>query len=351
MRAALVEFASCHGETLASMAAALVANGVAVDLIAHPDLIAQRPLEPAGLRPVRVGSTTSLRARFDRLVTRMRRYDLVLVNTVEPSVVLRGIARFHPPVLAVVHSGVVVAEDPEYQAFFAAAHRAAIVLSPHVAASLPPDCPHEVVRPALATHPRGARRAPPEPPLFCVPGTVELARRDYLALLDACQELERQEVEEFEVVLCGRDRTADALRVRREIGRRGLQDRVRFTGALDFPGLYAEVARATCLLPLIHADQSSCRPYFEDRSSGSLWLAVGCGVPLLAEAGLTARYGLEVAAREYPPGGLARAMRDVAADPGRVAGTAAALESVRSKLLEENAAAMGRLLRRVRVAS
>jgi hypothetical protein len=150
--------------------------------------------------------------------------------------------------------------------------------------------------PVLAVEPYYLGEAPPDTlparPIVCVPGTVQLARRNYLALVRALARLrgEGYEPEQLTIRIVGHwspsvatrpgARVLDGEPIRAFLAREGLDRFVEFPDrAYDYPDFYERVRTSRYVLPLIDEVYEPTRRYLLTTTSGSIaqgiaWLKI-----------------------------------------------------------------------------
>jgi len=265
---------------------------------------------------------------------RLRRYQLMIVNSMEPAAILDRVAGLDLPLLGVVHNPSLFLEDAAYRAFFAAPQRRLVVLGEHIARNLAPSpgpvpwISHVVFGPA--------RRDldPLRPTTFVVSGNVEFQRRNYDALLEAASALSAEE-QPFRIRIVGRSWTPDGKTFHREVDARGLADRFEFSrGEIDHPQFFDLVAGSDFSLPLIDATYERFRSYLETKLASSVPFAIGLGVPLVSHEELVRAYRVEGTGPAYEDGGLPDAMRRaIASDAAERAAWRTAIAAKREAIL------------------
>jgi hypothetical protein len=308
MRCALVELNECHGEVLPTFVHLLNRLAGDVDVYLRRQVLESGPFErcPRLRYRARVLECAATRARLK--LRGFAGYDLVVATSVEPKPVLRRLARVSTPVVGVIHNALLLDEDPEYRAFFGRPGRRALTLARHVADGCPPDLGARWVAPVFVmAQPEGRS---PDWRRFCVQGRIDFKRRNYWSLLEAVSQLPAETRSEIEVLLLGGDRDLDGLRLRRAIREHGLEPVFRQPQDAGFS--YARalegIASSGFLLPLVDTTSPLFAPYFQDKISSSVSMALGVGrIPILHQR-LADRYGLGSPAISYGDGGLGAAM-------------------------------------------
>lgn len=219
------------------------------------------------------------------------RYDLVILGTAEPADRPAALRPAGAPQLHVVHNltdG--VAAEPGVTP---------CVLAPHAGDRLVP--PAVVIEPFHLGDLGSAgdvSTVPDEGPLIvCVPGTVQLRRRNYGALVRALVELRDEGVtpDELAVRLVGRAFGREAhLRGRVRFSGERLQEALRDAGVehyvelspreLTYPELYDQVGRSHFFLPLVDDCFVHSRRYLLGKHTSAIGVGIGAGVvPILNE--------------------------------------------------------------------
>ena len=314
-RTAVVEFNFYHDEVLPTVVYALNRLGVEPDVylpsraakknafVMTPELRYRRQL---------VDSPSGLRRRLVRLrgtPARYGRYDLLIMNSVEPHTVLERASHIDLPTLAFVHNANLLVDDPEVRRYFASPAREPMLLGRHVAEGLGPGHTGRWMAPLYLGNPTPLAATAGGRLRLCVAGNVEYTRRDYASLLDAVVLLAAQRAD-FVVRIVGRSGGPDGRDFRARVEALGLGDLVEFTkGEIPYAEYLTLVATSDFILPLIEARTPAHAPYFSVKITSSMSMALGLGVIPIADADLARLYGVEHAAVTYQACGLEGAMR------------------------------------------
>jgi len=307
MRCALIEYNTYHEEVLPTFVRLLNALDI------RPDVYMVR--NSRGRVPFAL--TTGLRLRRRRvermdehwgLRFRLRRYDLLIINSMEPASIPERLARTRTPILGVVHNTELLTDDAAYREFFSSKRRRPLVLWRHIAEQLARDGRAiGWIAHVYFGEPEPVRADGPT--TFAVSGNVEFHRRNYAALLTAATELVADDAP-FRVRIVGRSSSKDGQELRQQVEARGLAGVFEFSpGEITHPDFYRLIAGSDFSLPLIDRSDERLRPYFESKLASSIPFAIGLGTPLVAHRDLAAAYGVESCAVLYEDGGLAAAMR------------------------------------------
>ena len=295
MRAAYVELNFFHGEIVPTFCR--LARDAGLDLDVHV-LRANAELDPLGsippperppLVPIDVPDPHDPCAGPLDHLTRLEqgRYDVLILGTADPPDRARALARLDIPQLHVVHNlDRAPAARPGVTHAVLASHA-----RPHVT-------PGTVVVEPLFTGVPGASCQPAaaRPVVVAVPGTVQLGRRNYGALLRALVRLRDDGVtpDDLRVALVGRafDREPHLLgrthyegeRLGRALDRAGVTDFVTMSPReLTYPEVHRALLESHHVLPLIDECFMPTRAYLRGKHTGSIGVGLGAGaVPILS---------------------------------------------------------------------
>ena len=344
-RCALVELNECHGETLATFVRLAEEAGFHVDVFMRRRVAEMDPF-PEGTRvPDAVHVLERLETRIRRRALGFRGYELVVANSVEPVAALDALGAVRRPMAGVVHNGVVLERDARFTRFFAEERRAPVALGRHVATSIssgeaPWIAPVELGPPGDASV---------VPDRFVVQGSVDLARRDYLGLVEALEQLGEEESSSFRVELVGGAHGVDGLRLARRMDRSPAGARIDWEDRrVDYDSFLRRIAAAGFILPLVEPRQATMRAYFEDKITSSVSMAIGLArIPVLHHR-LAALYGLGEIGVTHGDGALADGMRAaLALTQAERRRRVEALLALRESLLERSSQVFSALVERV----
>ncbi|MEA2673624.1 MAG: hypothetical protein QOI92_816 [Chloroflexota bacterium] len=336
MRCALVEFNAYHEETLPTFVHLLNELGI------EPDVYMTR----RSMRRDPFGLTHKLRYRLHRaeridwlrgLRFRMRRYELLIVNSMEPPANTQRLMETRTPVVGTMHNTALLAAEPVYRDFFAGPHRLPLVLGRHIAtwfAQAGQRLPWVLHVYFGRLEQRRTDPRPARPTTFAVSGNVEFTRRNYDGLLDAVAEL-MAEGAPIKVRIVGRSTNRDGQVLRQRIEQRGLSSAFELSShETSHPEFFQLLADCDFVLPLLDHSAEHLGAYFETKLASSVPFAIGLGVPLVMHDDLASAYGVEACGIGHAEGGLASAMRAaVASTTSDRDGWRAALDIARAEIL------------------
>jgi glycosyltransferase involved in cell wall biosynthesis len=332
MRCAVIEYNGYHEEVLPTFVHLLNELGI------QPDVYMVR--YSRGRRPFASAKNLRFRRRqverMDRwwgLPFRLRRYDLLVINSMEPAWIPERLSAVRTPILGVMHNTELLDEDAAYRAFFSSVRRQPLVLWRHIAANVAREGRSIgwVSHVYFGDHPPVRADGPTT---FAVSGNVEFHRRNYDALLDAGASLVADGMP-FRVRIIGRSNSPDGEELRRRIDARGLASVFEFSaGEIKHEAFFDLIAGSDFVLPLVDPSTERLRPYFETKLASSIPFAVGLGTPLVLHRELAAAYGVERCGLTHEDGELATAMRRALESPvGERAAWRSEIAATRSAIL------------------
>lgn len=346
LRCALVEFNFYHGETMPTLVHVLNGLGVAVDVFAPERLRRNNPFVYAD--DLRYEMRAAERLSSGRLGRHFRSYDFVIINSLEPKHILAAAEGLSLPVLGVMHNAGLMITDRDYAKFFDSPKRKALVMAKHISDFVSEGARARWVAPVHLGRVNDEARGEEGRFIFCVQGNVEYERRDYPALLDAAERLRARGVGNFLVKIVGRNSAPIAPQgseLKADIAARGLQHLFEFSaGELPYKEFYGSAARADFLLPLVERRLAAHAPYFQDKLSTSMQVAIAFQTVPVVHADLAELYGVEGESFTYSDD-LEQAMLDaLGAGGGELRRRRDGLARRRAQLLDESARNLKTLL-------
>jgi hypothetical protein len=335
MKCALIEFNAFHDEVLPTFVHLLNKLGITPDVYIPDIAIRRNAFAFATDLRYQLHSTDGI-GRLRGTPSRLRTYDVVIVNSLEPRSNLNSLQSSRLPTLGVVHNANLLLDEPEYRGYFEGRDRQPLVLGRHIANYLGRHSrPTAWIAHVFFGDVPPVRRPETDPITLSVSGNLEYARRNFASLLDAAEALDRDN-SRFRVRMIGRSNTVDGARFRRELETREIGRYFSFSpDEIDHEAYLSTLAGTDFVLPLLDRSAAEYRPYYDVKLSSSISLAIGLGVPMVAEETLSKRYGVESATIAYRDGDLADALRSaIASRPAEQVQRAAALATIRSDLLE-----------------
>src|SRR2546429_581326 len=118
MRIALIELNAYHDEVLPTLVYLLNALGIIPDVYMPREAIRNDAFSFAKELQYGLFSTDGVGGRLRGTPSRRRRYDALIVNSLEPREHLRRLARSSQPTIGVVHNASLLVDDAEHRAFF-----------------------------------------------------------------------------------------------------------------------------------------------------------------------------------------------------------------------------------------
>ncbi|OGQ92972.1 MAG: hypothetical protein A2253_08325 [Deltaproteobacteria bacterium RIFOXYA2_FULL_55_11] len=307
LKCALIEYNYYHGEILPMLVYVLNALGISVDVYVSRRVMHNDPFIYC------TGLNCTLRETdglfFKQWVERrqFRDYDFLVLNSLEPKEILQQVSGIPIPIIAIIHNGSLIKNDPDYARFFTAPIRAPLVLAEHISRFLSDTLIARWVWPAQTLDQVKAQRQGKI--CFCVQGNMEFDRRNYDSLLDDVEQLTSSNVRNFHVMIIGRNDTKEGLIFKKQVRNRKLDSFFTFSkGEVPYKDYYDSIASAHFILPLIDTTRSEYRPYFFEKGSTSLCIALSLGIVPIIHKQLACIYGIEDQSITYEDNGLAHAL-------------------------------------------
>jgi hypothetical protein len=357
MKAAVIEFHYYHDELLPSIVYVLNQLGAKPDVFvpsraARKNAFAHVTDLQYSLKLIDSPSLLrDLLARIRGTPSRYRRYEVLLMNSIEPLDTLAAASRIELPTVATIHNAELLKPDTPYGRFFAGPTRQPLLLGRHIAASVGTTYGAGWLLPVYYGNVTPARGDRDGRQRLSVSGNVQFTRRDYASLVDAIAQL-AVERSDFVVQIVGRSDSRDGRTLRADVDARGLSRYFAFTGGEISHGRYLSLlAGSDFILPLINTGNPVVAAYFELKMASSMSMAIGLGVIPVANATLAQVYQVDGAAVTYQADRLLEGIRaalDLA--PADRAGRVLRLSSVRSEALSASVRNIAALLDRLGVA-
>lgn len=296
MRIAVVELSPRHDEVFPAWLHLAEANGHSIEFFVSPELksrdifsVLEFPRSKVFLTSSsELGNATILKI-FRRTCTALLRiralfllrtkYDLVIANSVEPQKNYRLFFRFvNKSMLVVLHNGNVLIANKKHGGIIGKRNISIVVLSKHVQDFL--------TQYKIASHPinsfLGLRSASlgirkRHEGTFCIQGNIDFNRRNYDSLLKAASKLKKENTQcNFQVV--GKVNRS-AIFMQKRIAEMGISDYFTFADDTErYRDYYRAIYRCRFLLILVDDSRMIYHPFFEDKCTSSLSIALGLGV-------------------------------------------------------------------------
>ena len=264
------------------------------------------------------------------------RYDLVIANSVERENNYWHFFHYlNKPMLAVLHNSNLLVANKAFNHLRGKRSISVLVLSKHIQAYL---AQHEIASyPVYAIS--GLRKAfrggrANEELTFCVQGNIDFHRRNYDSLLKAASQLKKEKVRCNFRMVGGFNRSASIMQSR--IAELGISDYFTFVSdAESYQDYYKAICDCRFLLFLIDDTRMIYRPFFEDKCTSSLIVALALGVIPVVNNGLANTYGIAGCSVLYEADDVYSGIRSALSfESKRVDSLANSLEQVRQQLAE-----------------
>jgi len=317
LRIAVVELGGRHDEVFPVWLYLAKKNGYAIDFFVAPmhqarDIfsLTDAPRPTCFLTNSRdLGSfaTSKLLQRLYTVFLRMKslfllntNYDVVIANSIDVGHYYQPFIRYiKKPMLMVLHNGYALTAKSEYKDLQNRAASSVVVLSKHVQKFL--------AQREIASYPVHASLGLREglfddcrrhESTFCVQGYINFDRRNYDSLLKAASKLKENNVHcEFKII--GRlGRSSRTMQER--IEKLGVSEYFTFVGdAETYLDFYRTICSCKFLLILIDDSRMIYRPFFEDKCTSSLGVALGLDVIPVVNRKLAEVYDIEECSVPY----------------------------------------------------
>ncbi len=228
------------------------------------------------------------------------KYDLIIANSMEPLNKFWLYFRYlNKPLLAVIHNGNILIVDKRYENLRKKNTNAVVVLSRHVqnfldqhgifshpiysflelrAATFSNDNKHEYT--------------------FCVQGNIDFHRRNYNSLLIAASKLKKEKVRCIFKIVGTVNRSAEIMQER--IEELDVSDYFTFVSdAESYLDYYRAIHSCRFLLFLVDDSTLTYQPFFEDKCTSSLGVALGLNVIPVINSRLSEVYNIEECSVTY----------------------------------------------------
>lgn len=232
--------------------------------------------------------------RLRALLLLSTQYDVVIANSIDIEDYYRSFLRYiNKPMLAVLHNGHALIADNKFRELRDRSDCSVVVLSKHIQEYLARhDISSYPIHPSLGLRAELFDECRRHEATFCVQGYINFFRRNYDSLLEAASRLKEEDVQcHFKIV--GRlGRSSRAMQKR--IAELGVAEYFTFVGdAESYLDYYRAIRSCRFLLMLVDDSRLIYRPFFEDKCTSSLSVALGLGAIPVANSRLAEVYDIE----------------------------------------------------------
>jgi len=235
--------------------------------------------------------TIYLRARA--LLLLKTKYDLVIANSVERENNYWMLFRYlNKPMLAVMHNSNLLVGNKQFDHLAKERSTSIVVLSKHIQSFL---AQHEVssyrIYPIAAPGNASFSDSDKDEHTFCVQGNIDFHRRNYDSLLNAACQLKENGIRCNFRIVGGLNRSAGILQ--EKIEQLGVSDYFTFKSDTEsYRDYYKAIGGCRFMLILIDDSRMIYRPFFEDKCTSSLNVALGLDVIPVVNQRFAEVYGI-----------------------------------------------------------
>lgn len=317
LRIAVVELGGRHDEVFPVWLYLTKKNGYTIDFFAAPlhqarDIFSlmDAPRPRCFLTTSRDLGSSAVSKMLQRLHTVFLRlksllllntnYDVVIANSIDVGHYYQSFIRYiKKPMMMVLHNGNALTAISEYKDLQYRAASSVVVLSKHVQEFL---ARREIVsypiHPSLRLKAEFVDGCQKHASTFCVQGYINFYRRNYDSLLTAAIKLKEKNVQcSFKIV----GRLGRQSRIMQErISELGVSDYFTFVGdAVSYRDYYRAIGSCRFLLALVDDSRMIYRPFFEDKCTSSLSIALGLDVIPVVNSRFAEVYDIEACSVLY----------------------------------------------------
>ena len=238
--------------------------------------------------------------RFRALLLLKTKYDLIIANSVEPmNNFWLYVWYLNKPALAVMHNSSVLVADKRYETLRKQNANAVVVLSAHVQKFLDQhDIASYPIYSCLGLSAATFNNRNKHECTFCVQGNIDLHRRNYDSLLIAASKLKKSNVRCTFKIIGKINRAARTLQER--IEELDLSDYFTFVSDAErYLDYYGAIHGCRFLLFLVDDATQTYQPFFEDKCTSSLGVALGLNVIPVINGKLSEVYDIEECSVTY----------------------------------------------------
>jgi len=224
-------------------------------------------------------SLRTLFLRLKALYLLNTKYDVVIANSLDNGDYYQSFLRYiNKPMLTVLHNGYAMTANSQYDGLRSKGSHSVVVLSNHIKNFLAQrEIVSHPIHPSLGLKGEFLDDCQKHVSTFCVQGYINFYRRNYDSLLQAASKLKENNVQcNFRIV----GRLGRQSRIMQErISELGVSDYFAFVGdAESYRDYYRAIGSCGFLLVLVDDSRMIYRPFFEDKCTSSLSIALGLDV-------------------------------------------------------------------------
>ncbi len=237
-------------------------------------------------------------------------YEFIVINSLEPEFIVDLALKLPGRHFSVLHNPSTMMRFGKWQEYYDSVFHKPLFLHSMVTSKLPQFHNAACLPPFLPVEKYKKIGVDDDTIRFVIQGNIE-PRRNYPLLLKVIDKLYllRAELPPFEFHIIGNCTGAFGVEVRRIINKQPWKELVVFSeGELAYPDFYGRIAIADYLLPLLDKSESRFHPYFEDKLTSSVSVALMLNVPLVIHEELADIYGISGVVYNDDKYGLLRAL-------------------------------------------
>lgn len=295
MKVLLLEFHEYHYETIPSFARALRKLGHSVDIVLNKECAQQGVLAYSDgnaftQKFMGLYEKAVLKTGFGSLLS--MGYDAFILNTAEPGGLLKKFLGMRRRFVATIHNGELVRKNPLYSQGIQAERFVPLAMAGFISRRcFGTEC--QAFYPYYFGDIENEGRSRSAEHVFCVQGSFEFGRRNYISLLKALIEAKKDKIDKFRIEIIGKARLKDLSLFSEYAAEAGVEHYlVQKGGGHSYPRYFSFVGASDFILPLLDSDSSAYLPYFRTKQTSSIALSVGLGVIPVLDPGLADLYGL-----------------------------------------------------------
>ena len=242
---------------------------------------------------------------YEEKSLKLSKYDLVIFNSLENHkgkeeiLLFDKIKNIPVPVIGISHDTHVIPNNEEAISFVKQPNRFLFVIAQHIKDYLRDHKLKSYLIPAIYLG--DVSRIPKRETIsFAVVGNVNYKRKNYDSLLNAVEQLEKENVCNFKINFIGNNNTPDAYILQDKIREKELEHFFIFSkNNLAYKDYYKEVAQCNFILPLIDDATSKYNRYFECGVTSSIIESFGLEITPVINERLAHLYNIQDSSITY----------------------------------------------------